>query len=196
MTEDVLLALEPVAAVFDELSVEYRIGGSIASSALGVPRSTIDVDLVADLRLEHVDALVRTLEATYYIDGHMIRDAIVHRDSFNLIHLATMMKVDVFVLKRRPFEESAFGRVVFERLGAEPDARVFPLTTAEDIVVHKLVWFRLGGGASNRQWEDLLGVLKLRGSTLDMEYVTRWAVDQGVADLLERAKADAGLRTT
>lgn len=193
MTDELRAALDPVADVFEALGIAYRIGGSVASSALGIARSSVDVDLVADLRVEHVKAFVRRLEVDYYVDESMIREAIRGCDCFNVIHLATMMKVDVFVVKRRAFDQAAFARVVHEALGAGPDARVFPLTTAEDVIVHKLEWFRLGGGASQRQWEDVLGVLKLQGAAIDRSYVERWAREVGVADLLERAWQEAGL---
>lgn len=184
-------ALEPVGRAFDALGVAYRVGGSVASSALGTARSTLDIDLVADLAQEHVAELVRMLEPDYYIDASMIRDAIYRCDSFNIIHLATMMKIDVFVLKRRAFDREAFSRVVMEPIG-EDESRRFPLTTAEDIILHKLEWFRLGGGASKRQWEDVLGVLRLQGGALDYAYLSRWAEEISVADLLRAALAEVG----
>ena len=120
----------------------------------------------------------------------MIRDAIRRRSSFNVIHLATMMKVDVFILKDRAFDQAAFARSTASTLD-EHQRRVYPLTTAEDIVLHKLEWYRLGGGVSERQWQDVLGVFRVQGATLDRAYLERWASDLGVADLLARAIREA-----
>src|SRR5262245_61525890 len=98
MTDELRAALDPVADAFEALGVVYRVGGSFASSALGVARTTLDVDLVADLRSAHVAPLVDRLQSEYYVDSDMIHDAIRHRTCFNVIHLATMVKIDVFVL--------------------------------------------------------------------------------------------------
>jgi hypothetical protein len=192
MTDEIRAALDPVADAFEALGVSYCVGGSVASSALGVARSTLDIDLVADLHTAHVAPLVERLQADYYIDGDMIHDAIQRRASFNVIHLATMMKVDVFVVGTRPFDRASFARVIREPLGDSRE-RSFPLTTPEDIVIRKLEWYRLGGGASQRQWADILGVLKLQGDALDRAHLAYWARELGVADLLERALAEAGI---
>src|SRR6185295_632201 len=105
---------------------------------------------------------------------------------------ATMMKIDIFVLKPRPFDRQAFARVTFEALG-EGDSRIFPLTTAEDLILLKLEWYRLGGGASQRQWEDVLGVLRLQGAALDQAHLDHWACELGLDDLLARALSESGL---
>ena len=81
------------------MSIRYFVGGSLASSLHGVPRATQDVDIVADIRNEHIPQLVKTFGTEFYIDADMIRDAIRQRASFNIIHLATMFKVDIFILK-------------------------------------------------------------------------------------------------
>ena len=192
MIDEIRAALDPVADAFEALGVSYRVGGSVASSALGVARTTLDIDLVADLRAVHVAPFVERLQADYYVDADMIHDAIRRRASFNVIHLATMMKVDVFVLGARPFDRVAFARVINEPLGDDRERR-FPLTTAEDIVIHKLDWYRLGGGVSQRQWADILGVLKLQSDAIDRAHLAHWAKELGVSDLLERALAEAGL---
>jgi hypothetical protein len=190
MNEEPRAALGPVADALDALKISYRVGGSIASSALGVARSTVDVDIVADLRLAHVGPLVARLEADYYIDADMIRDAIRRRSSFNVIHLPTMMKVDVFIVKVREFDQAAFARVTNEPI-SDDDPRLFPLTTAEDVILHKLEWYRIGGGVSERQWDDVLGVMRIQGELLDRAYLERWARELGIDDLLQRAWEEA-----
>src|SRR3954470_15453589 len=98
---DILAATTPIVEVLEQLTVSYYIGGSVGSSVHGLPRLTIDVDLVADLRIEHVRPLVKLLEESYYIDADAVRDAIRRKSSFNAIHLDTMLKVDVFIPKSR-----------------------------------------------------------------------------------------------
>ena len=107
---DALNAVLPVIAALERLDVPYYIGGSLASSAHGVIRATVDADLVADLKPQHVDPLVESLHADYYIDGRMIRGAIASHSCCNLIHLATSFKVDIFVLKGRPYDRAALAR--------------------------------------------------------------------------------------
>ncbi len=188
---DVVRALVPVVEALEELGVRYRVGGSVASSALGVPRSTLDVDVACEIGQSHVAGFVARLRDRYYIDADMISDAIARRSSFNLIHLETMLKIDVFVRKTRAFDVEAFGRVTRKQLETVEGARWFDLTTAEDIVLHKLEWYRAGGGVSERQWTDVLGVLRIQGSLIDADYMRRWAHLLGLGDLLERALAEA-----
>lgn len=191
-SNDVLAAVEPIVDMFEALGVRYRIGGSVASSALGVPRSTLDVDVACELRLHHVVDVGKRLVSTYYLDEDMIRDAIERQSCCNLIHLATMLKVDLFIRRDRPFEDAAFERLVRRSLDPSPDAREFDLTTPEDIVLHKLEWFRAGGGVSERQWRDAVGVLAVQRGELDWSYLQQWARELGIADLLMKAATEAG----
>ena len=72
----------------------------------------------------------------------------------------------------------------------DPERKAY-VTTAEDIVLAKLEWYRLGGGVSDRQWRDILGVLKVQAGRLDLDYLQEWAVELGVADLLQRASKES-----
>jgi hypothetical protein len=190
---DIVAAAEPVVKAFEKLEVPYFIGGSVASSAYGVARATLDVDIVSDLKPEHVHPLVEMLESDYYIDEKMILDAIHRSSSFNLMHLETMLKVDVFVVKDRPYYKEAFKRKRKDSLDEEQGAAEFYLASSEDIILSKLEWFRMGGNVSERQWGDVLGVLKVQGDSLDVKYLRYWAAELGIADLLEQAFRDAGI---
>ena len=191
-TPDILITLEPLVEALEELGVPYHIGGSVASSLYGLPRLTIDVDIIAELRLEHIRPLVIRLQTNYYIDEDMIRDAIRRRSSFNVIHLDTMLKVDVYIPKSRSFDQEELRRVQQEVLleGTRP----FNVASPEGTILNKLEWYRMGGEVSDRQWNDILGVLKVQGTHLDMAYLQRWAANLKVTDLLERALVDAGLK--
>jgi hypothetical protein len=180
---DVLLS---VVDVFERLEIPYLVGGSMASALYGVARSTLDADVVVELYKEQVPALVAALGDSFYADEEMIRDAIQNRSSFNLIHLKTMFKVDVFIRKDRPFDRVQFERKVEQIISIDPEQKAF-ISSAEDIVLVKLEWYRLGGEVSDRQWRDILGVLKVQAGRLDLDYLNEWAVELNVLDLLKRA---------
>jgi hypothetical protein len=175
-----------VTALLDQLGVPYVIGGSMASIIHGMLRTTMDVDIVADVRSEHVPFLVTELQDVFYLDEPMIRQAIQRRSSFNLIHLRTMFKVDIFVPKGRPFDRQQLDRRISEQMDAEGEAKLWVLS-AEDVILAKLEWFRLGGEVSERQWRDILGVMKTQQFALDRDYLRQWAEALAVSDLMERA---------
>ena len=189
---DILAALEPVAKTFDELGVQYYVGGSVASSAYGIARATLDVDIVSDLKLPHVSPMVEMLKASYYIDKDMILEAIDSRSSFNVIHLDTMIKVDVFVVGDTPYDIETLKRKRKDTLDDEQETE-FYLGSPEDVILNKLKWFRMGGNVSEQQWRDVLGVLKVQEGLLDTEYLRHWGAALGLTGLLEEALRDAGL---
>jgi hypothetical protein len=190
MSSDVLAALEPVVDVLERLGVEYSVVGSVASSFHGVARSTIDIDVVAELPGARVDELVTALAPDYYVDLDAARDAVKRRSMFNLVHLATMLKVDLYVLTDRAFDRESFARRARGQLDAT-SGRGFFLDTPEDTILHKLEWYRFGGEVSERQWGDLVGVLRVQGDALDMPYLRRWAAALDLDPLLDRALAEA-----
>jgi hypothetical protein len=153
-------------------------------------RSTLDVDIVADLRLEHIQPLVAALAPVFYADDEMMRDAIEHHSSFNLIHYETAFKVDVFIPKVRAFDKMQLERRTASIITHDPERSIY-VTSPEDVILSKLEWYRMGDEVSDRQWRDILGVLKMKSDLLDLVYLRRWAKELGVEDLLERALQEA-----
>lgn len=184
MTEpDLLVALAPVLDALLRLGVRHYVGGSIASSAHGVPRASIDADVVAELLPAHAAPLAATLRGAYYVPEQRLGEAIARRTSFNVIHLDTMVKVDVFVSRDRPFDRRALDRV---RPAPLEGGGAIPVSSPEDTVLAKLEWFRRGGDVSERQWTDVIGLLRA-GGNLDEGYLREGARELDVADLLRRA---------
>jgi hypothetical protein len=189
-SSDLVRALNPVVRALESLHRPFHIGGSISSSLHGIPRSTLDVDLVAELQQGDVQPLVAALQGEYYVSEPQIVDAIGHRGSFNVIHHATGIKIDVFVTPDGPFEREIAARVVHEQLDDAPEARTYPFSSAEDILLQKLRWYRRGREVLDRQWQDVLGILRVQGAAIDLPDLRYWAPRIDVADLLEQALAE------
>ena len=186
----VAITLQVVGAL-EALGVPYFITGSLASAIHGLARSTVDVDLVAELHSGQEEALRTALGDGFYADIEAIREAVHRRGPFNLIHRETMYKVDVFISKARPLDKARFERRSAKVVAADPERKAF-VATAEDVVLAKLEWYQPGGRVSERQWRDILGVLSVQARRLDLRYLREWASNLGVADLLERALAEVG----
>lgn len=146
--EPLQLALRVIRAL-EELGATAWVGGSLASSIFGIPRATQDAHIVADLRVEMASPLVETLGKDSYADAERIASGIERRSFFNVIHLPTMFKVDVFLVGRDPWSEHQIER----RRGVEidEDGTQVLVTSPEDIILHKLQWYREGGHVSDRQ---------------------------------------------
>jgi hypothetical protein len=149
---------------------------------LGEPRSTIDIDIVAAIDDRHVEGLVAALGHDFYVDPESVRRAIRTRSSTNLIHLATQYKVDLFVAGGTPLDAQQLARRQIVRLGE----RTLFIHPPEDILLQKLRWYRSGGEVSDRQWRDVLAIVRTQGPRLDRGYLTAHAPILGVLDLLER----------
>jgi hypothetical protein len=189
---DPAAGLRLLLGVLDKLSIEYFVGGSVASSVYGYVRTTMDVDIIATIDDRHIEPLTALLSSEFYIDDHAIRQALARERPFNIIHNASMYKFDIFPLRhdayyqieferRTPVETSLFGAPIR-----------FPLASAEDTILTKLAWYRAGGETSERQWTDVTGVWAVQQGRLDVEYLHHWAIELGVSDLLERLSRETG----
>ena len=178
-----------VIDVLQELGVRYHLGGSFASAIHGVPRQTMDADLVVDLGAGRVAALVDRLQGLFYVDLNVAKDAVASHGSFNAIHLETGFKIDFFAKGTGDFDDIELDRSELTQITADPPRSAY-VKTAEDLILRKLQWFRSGGGVSDRQWRDVLGVLTAVGRDLDRDYLHQWASNLGLADLLEQATSE------
>ena len=183
--EPLQVALQ-VATALERCGVRYLVGGSLASSVTGEPRSTLDVDLVVALTQADVAPFLANLGDGFYADEETLRSAVRARSSANLIHRETSTKVDLFVLGGTPLDDEQMERRVRLRVASGPD-RFLYVYSAEDILLQKLRWYRLGDEVSERQWRDILGIVGVQGPRLDLPYLRRGARILGVTDLLDRA---------
>ena len=185
--------IDPIATALivtrhlDALQIPHTVGGSIASSFAGEPRSTVDIDIVVALEERHVDALVAALSPEFYVDADALRRAIRTHSSTNLIHQATQLKVDLFVAGGTPLDASQLARRQAVDLG---DGRRIFVHPPEDMLLQKLRWYRRGGEVSDRQWRDVAAIVRVQGLRLDREYLREGAGILGVSDLLGRALAE------
>lgn len=184
--DDVLDIALLVTEVLEGLGVPHMVAGSLASSLHGIPRATQDIDVVADLSEDRIGPLVDALAEAFYVDAGAAREAVRDRTRFNAIHMETVFKVDIYLPPRGPGRQTPLDRATRYVVSTDPE-RVLMVASAEDTVVHKLYWFRLGDEISERQWKDALGILRVQGDRIDRDYLRRAAEAMGVDDLLDRA---------
>jgi hypothetical protein len=187
---DNLDVVREVTAAFDRLGIAHALGGSWASSFHGEPRSTRDADLTVEPFPGREAALVGSFGPDYYVSLDAVSQAVRERRTFNIINTIAGFKVDVFIRKDTPFDRSVMGRRSRVEMPGDPGPPLV-LISAEDTILLKLEWYRLGNQTSERQWLDILGVMRVQSGRLDAAYLDRWAADLGVADLLAEARRDA-----
>ena len=182
-------ALAAVARAFAALAVRWAIGGSVASAAHGEPRATNDVDVVALLTEQDARALVQQLGADFYADADAAADAARRHSSFNVIDNRSFIKIDVFVPPPGPLGAGQLDRL--QMLQILPGVGALPILGPEDVILQKLRWYELGGGVSDRQWRDIVSVLRIAREAIDFEYLVDVASHHGLGVVLARAQSDA-----
>ena len=190
MNDPVAVALG-VAEILEACGLRYLVGGSLASSMSGEPRSTLDVDIVVALTASDVDPLTDALRGDFDVDELAVARAVRERSSVNIFHRASAIKVDLFIMGGSPFDDEQMNRRQRIQVTADPDRYLYAYTP-EDILLQKLRWFRKGNEVSDRQWRDVLGILLVQGDALDRTYLRERAERLGLSDLLARAETSVG----
>jgi hypothetical protein len=178
-------ALNRLAEALDHTAIPYLIGGSLASRVHGVPRTTMDAALVAHIDGAQIPRLAKELSGEFYADPDMMRDALTAGRSFNLIHFASSYKFDIFPLSSDAFQKMQFSQRALEDIQLGTETLHVPIASAEDTVLMKLVRYRSGGEVSERQWNDVRGIVAVQRERLDREYLVKWADYLKVGDLLK-----------
>jgi hypothetical protein len=178
-----------VATAIESVGGAYFVGGSVASSLQGDPRSTNDIDIVVSLAANKVDSLAMALGPDFEVDREMLRQALLAGTSANAFFLPVLTKIDFFGVGRSEFDESEFARRCPVVVGEAGESLV--VKTPEDSVLRKLLWFREGGSVSDKQWRDIAAILRVSRAALDVAYMTTWAQRLGVATELTRAEGEA-----
>lgn len=178
-----------VAQRLTELKIPYFVGGGVASIVHGEERFTKDVDIVIRISPFLIPRFVKIFETDFVVSTDAVQDALARRYAFNIIHIETAYKIDFYpITDEDEMEIAALAR----RLQIDIGAGEIWMASAEDVILAKLRWFRQGGEVSEKQWRDVLGVLKVQGKNLNFTYLETMAARFNLADLLLRARADAG----
>jgi hypothetical protein len=181
--------LKDFVQVLENLGIRYALGGSIASSFYGKVRFTADADITVEPFIRSADKLYQSLKSAFYISEDAMYQALKARTSFNIIHLQTSFKIDVFICKDIPFQIQMLQHPRKLQLSRSID-KLFSVVSPEDIILLKLLWFQSSGRASEKQWADILGVLKIQYDKLDYDYLKKWAVSLELSELLEKALSE------
>jgi len=185
-----LQLVQQMATLLDGLSIPYALGGSMASSLLGEPRSTSDIDIAVRLDANVGEELLLAARAEFYVPLESAREAIRTHSSFNLVDTPNALKVDLFVLGDGLLDRMQIERRQLLAIPGTPEG--IWVSSAEDQVLRKLDWFRSAGGISDRQWRDVVGILRVHHDLLDRAYLDRCANEVDLTELLDQALGDAG----
>jgi hypothetical protein len=189
MTSGPLGLVAEVAQLLDDLEIPYAVGGSLASSLVGEPRSTVDADIAVRVAPDREAELLERAAAASYVPLTGAREAIRAHTSFNLVDTERGLKVDLFVLGDGLLDRMQIERRI--RVAIPGLTREIWITSPEDQVLRKLEWYRDGGSVSDRQWRDVVAILRTRSGALDTRYLTATARAVGLAVLLAEALRQA-----
>jgi hypothetical protein len=176
-----------IGAILDDVGLDWVLGGSLASSLVGEPRATLDIDVAVVLERRNVEALVAAVRADYYVSEPMVLEAVEHGSSFNLLHFGTGFKIDVFVLTDDALDRR---QLAGRQTVTLDDGTTIWVGSPIDQVLRKLRWFQSGGEVSDRQWRDVMAILTVQAQRIDHAELLAAADQLGLGPLASRAIAE------
>ena len=189
---DETLILQKVTEIFEQLNIAYAIGGSIASSVYGKVRFTQDADITVENFSQKADDLYALMKSQFYINKDTMYQALKNSSFFNIIHLQSAFKIDIYIEENDDFHKQLLSRSRKIRI-SQSTGKLFSVVSAEDIILLKLLWYKSTEYASQRQWSDALGVLAVQKDSLDFNYLKLWSAKLEVNDLLQKAVSESNL---
>jgi len=190
-TADLLDALLSIKTIFEVLNVRYYIKGAVALSLYGMQRATFDIDFVAHLEPELFNGVISLLKAACYVDEETIKNAIEKKTDFEAIHLDSLLKINISLAQNTTRDKMIESRLLNHIV--EVNYPSINVASPEDIIITQLQEYKANGEVADDQWNDILGVLKVQGETLDSTYLGYWTSEISLAHLLINAYFDAGL---
>lgn len=178
MTEQQLLA--DCLQRLNRAEITYYLTGSMASNYWGIPRTTHDLDFVIQLPASAVSRIVSAFSPEFHIDAAAVVAAFQPPHQFNAIDTRSALKVDFWLPRPTPFDQEMMRR----RMAATLFGEKAWITTAEDCILHKLVWNQIT--PSERQLGDAAGIVAVQREKLDLAYLTLWASHLGVSPELNQ----------
>lgn len=177
-----------ITNALNEANVSYMLTGSFASNLYGTGRATQDIDLVISATSEQMAPLLSSLpKSDYYFDLAAAQEAARRRSMFNILDMVSGWKIDMIFQKAGPYHQQAFQR----RISAQVEGVPVVAATAEDLIISKLDWAKMG--ESSRQIQDVAAVLKVQGKKLDRPYIEKWITELDLGSEWTRARQLAGL---
>jgi hypothetical protein len=178
--------------IFESLNIPYYITGGVCAIAYGEPRTTRDLDVVIEVERSGIMQLIERLESEeFYCPPSAVLDIQAGRSGvLSVTHMQLVLNADIVLNTNTEFDLSKMERRRLEAIGLD-EAEQFWLASPEDVILAKLLWGQQS--QSEKQWRDVLGVLKVQGDSLDLAYLTHWAARLDLFELIQRAIAQAGL---
>jgi hypothetical protein len=177
-----------IVAALEQAGIPYMVVGSFASNLYGAGRATQDIDLVVSADADRIRALLNLLpKAQYYYDVDAAVEACRRKSMFNILDMDRGWKIDIIFQKPTAFHQQAFLR----RTAAQIDQVDLFAASAEDVIISKLEWAKMGG--SLRQIEDVAGILKVQGDALNYGEIEKWVKELRLDEQWASARRAAGL---
>lgn len=180
---DEFKVLKIVIEKLNEGVIPYMISGSVAMNYFAQPRMTRDIDIVIEISENDVERIHKLFERDFYINLDAVRNAVLKKEMFNIIHLTEVIKIDFIISKNQNFDKTTFQR----RKRIKIDNMEMFLISIEDLILSKLLWAK--NSHSEIQLKDVRNLLQQKP---DIKYIEQWIRRMEIEQLWQEVLSDSG----